>query len=124
MAGRPTRSSLEITGSNGAIYLDLFHGFAAIEPGAVSRIRKILRPFTTTGGRFWSASLNLCLRGLSRESAYPGLKRLISRFYESVLTGQAPPFSRAEILAVAMAREDILAAAALSSRSSASVSSF
>jgi predicted dehydrogenase len=113
MHGRPTKCSFEITASGGSIYVDLFHGFAAIEPPGVSRTRKILHPFETPGRRLWSAAFNLAGRALSREPAYAGLRRLIEHFYAAISLNQTAPLDRAAILGVARARENILLAAGI-----------
>jgi hypothetical protein len=112
MGGRPTECSFQITATGGTAYLDLFHGFATIEQAGVTRARKILHPFETSGRRFLSAAFNLAGRGLRREPAYPGLKRLIQLFYSAVSLNQPAPLDREAILGVARAREEIVVAAA------------
>ena len=111
LSGRPAECSLQITASSGSVYLDLFHGFAVREPAGVSRSRKILQPFETAGRRFGAATLNLAARALRREPAYPGLQRLIARFYAALSGAEAPPFSRKQIIAVARAKDEIVCSA-------------
>ena len=108
LQSRPTQSTLKIFGSEGTIHLDLFHGYAFIEPGAVSKERKILRPFDLAARRLAAASINLGKRALIREPAYPGLTRLTTEFYEAVRTGRPAPISTEAMLNVARVR-DILA---------------
>jgi predicted dehydrogenase len=105
--GRPTQSSLRITGANGTIHMDLFHGFAVLEPGGVSRAHKIARPFTLAARTFQAATWNLAGRLIRREPAYPGLRRLIGRFYDAVHEHAELPFSDEHIVAVANAREHL-----------------
>lgn len=108
LQSRPTQCTLKIFGAEGTIHLDLFHGYAFIEPGAVSKERKILRPFDLAARRLVVASINLGTRALSREPAYPGLVRLVAELYEAVQTGQRSPISTEAMLNVARVR-DILA---------------
>lgn len=108
LRSRPTQCTLKVFGASGTIHLDLFHGYAFIEPGAVSKERKILRPFDLAVRRLAAASMNLGKRVLSCEPAYPGLTRLVSELYEAVRTGQRSPISTEALLNVAQVR-DILA---------------
>jgi len=106
--GRPTVNTLRLIGERGSVHADLFHGYSVVEPGTVSRTRKIARPFLRSGATIFSAAPNLASRIMRNEPAYPGLRELIRRFYESLRTGGSPPISPAETLAVAMARDRIL----------------
>jgi predicted dehydrogenase len=109
MRGRPTRNELRLVGEAGTLHLDLFHGYAFAERGTVSRLDKIVRPFALSATRAGAAAANLAARALRREPAYPGLRELIRRFYSMVREGQAAPVRPAEALAVARARDMILA---------------
>jgi predicted dehydrogenase len=113
---RPTQCTLKIFGTEGTIHLDLFHGYAFIELGAVSKERKILRPFDLAARRFVAASINLGKRALSREPAYPGLAKLVSEFYEAVRTGQRSPISAEVMLNVARVRDVLMQDATRASR--------
>ena len=106
--GRPTECSFQVTAEQGSIHLDLFHGFARIDRGSVSRAGKITQPFRTASAHLAQASLNLARRLVHREPAYPGLLRLIRLFYEAVRTGSGAPLQPAEILAVAQVRDSLL----------------
>lgn len=108
MKGRPTVNALRLIGERGSAHADLFHGYSVIEPGTVSRSHKIADPFLRSGSTIFSATANLALRARRREPAYPGLRELIRRFYESLRTGEPPPISAGETLAVAAARDRIL----------------
>ena len=108
LQARPSQCTLKIFGATGTIHLDLFHGYAFIEPGEVSKERKIVRPFDLAARRLVAASINLSKRALSREPAYPGLTRLVAEFYEAVRTGRPAPISTEAMLNVALVR-DILA---------------
>lgn len=85
MNARPTECTLKIVGTKGSIYLDLFHGFAIMQPGKVSRANKTLLPFSISVRKFLIASMNLSKRIVRREFAYPGLNNMICSFYDSVL---------------------------------------
>jgi hypothetical protein len=108
LQARPTQCTLKIFGAAGTIHLDLFHGYAFCEPGAVSKERKILRPFDVAARRLAAASINLGKRVLSREPAYPGLSRLVAEFYTAVRTGQRAPITTEAMMNIARVR-DILA---------------
>jgi predicted dehydrogenase len=109
-AGRPTRAELEITGSSASARADLFHGFAVIEQGRATRSGKAVRPFALAGSTLVRAGGNLASRAARREQAYPGLRELVRRTYDAASNGAPPPIDPAEILAVARARDVILAA--------------
>jgi predicted dehydrogenase len=108
MAGRPTANALRLIGERGTAHVDLFHGFAVVERGAVSRLQKIAHPFALAGGTLFSAGTNLASRAMRRESAYPGLRELIRGFYEAVQTGGGSPVGASEILEVARARDALI----------------
>lgn len=108
LQARPTQCTLKIFGASGTIHLDLFHGYGFIEPGAVSKERKILRPFDLAARRLAAASINLGKRALSREPAYPGLTRLVVELYEAVRTGQRSPISPEAMLNVARVRDILM----------------
>jgi predicted dehydrogenase len=110
---RPTRNSFELIGSEGTIHLDLFHGFSFLESGKTSRTTKILRPFNFAARSFSAAASNLARRAMSREPAYPGLRRLISEFYDAVRNNAEPPISQAEAIAVAEVRDSLMARAGI-----------
>jgi predicted dehydrogenase len=107
---RPTRLTLDVSGTTASAHADLFHGFAVLEHGAGTGVGKILRPFKLGGGTFARAGLNLTRRTASRELAYPGLRELVRRTYDAVATGSPSPIPEREALAVAVARDAILAA--------------
>jgi len=109
MSGRPTMNALRLIGERGTAHADLFHGFAIIERGTVSRARKVAQPFLHGGATLYFAATNLLARAANREPAYPGLRELIRRFYEAVRSGGVPPIMAAETLDVALARDQILA---------------
>jgi len=108
MGGRPTANALRLIGERGTAHVDLFHGFAVVERGAVSRLRKIAHPFALAGGTLLSAGTNLASRAVRGESAYPGLRELVHRFYHALQTDDEPPISASEILEVARARDVLL----------------
>jgi predicted dehydrogenase len=106
--GRPTRTELELTGTDATGHADLFHGFAVVERGAVTRAHKIVRPFARSSGVLARATANLAVRAARRETAYPGLRELIRRTYDAIEHGGPPPIAPAETIAVAAARDAIL----------------
>lgn len=108
MNGRPTCCSLTLIFSEGTVRIDLFHGFAVIEPGNLSRWRKIAHPFDLAARSTIGATFNLAQRALSGESAYPGLRTLIGEFYDAVATGGSSPITPGEVLRIAHARDFII----------------
>lgn len=101
LRGRPTCNELRVIGTKSTAYIDLYHGYGILEPGEVSRQAKIIKPFRLGTQLLVSASSNLIYRSLQAESAYPGLRELIKRFYQSIATDTPPPISNAEVLAAA-----------------------
>jgi predicted dehydrogenase len=108
MNARPTVNSFEIFGTKGTIYLDLFHGFAFLETGKVSKIRKILRPFDSAFKQFSAATFNLLRRTIQAESAYPGLRQLVKDFYQSIRENKEPPISPHQAINVAIVRDCLI----------------
>jgi predicted dehydrogenase len=94
---RPTMTALRLTGTKGTAHIDLFHGFCVIEPGAVSKLRKIAHPFDLAVRTLVAAGSNLTLRAWQREPAYPGLRQLIRDFYVAITNGQPSPIGREEV---------------------------
>ena len=97
---RPTHCNMKIYHRQGAIHVNLFHGFAVLESSAVSRSRKITAPFIFSAKTFYAASCNLLRRLLNREPAYPGLKMLIKKYYESIEKAESEPISSAHYIAI------------------------
>lgn len=111
LGGRPTHFGTIASGTGGTVELDNFHDYLVTLPGAVSRAAKITQPFVHGGKSLVSAAGNLAGRTLRRESAYPGLRTLTRRFHDAAQsTGRiAAPISAAEAIAVAVARDALLA---------------
>ncbi len=107
---RPTRATLDLLGGRASAHADLFHGFAVVERGGATRIRKLARPFTLAGATLGRAGGNLAVRAVAREVAYPGLRELVRRTYDAIATGSPPPIDAQETLVVARARDAILSA--------------
>lgn len=108
--GRPTRATFDLVGTRASAHADLFHGFAVFERGADTRTRKLTRPFTGAGATLGRAGGNLATRIVTRETAYPGLRELVRKTYDSIRAGSPSPISGQETIAVAHARDAILAA--------------
>jgi predicted dehydrogenase len=111
MGGRPTRNELRVIATGGTLHADLFHGYSVVEPSAVSKLRKVSRPFALSAATTRAATVNLARRAVEREPAYPGLRTLIAEAYASARDGRRPPIGREECLAVARARDRIVTAA-------------
>jgi hypothetical protein len=113
MNSRPTTNSFHLFGTDGTIHLNLFHGFAIIEPGKTSRIRKIMHPFDLSARNFSAATGNLARRLIKNESAYPGLRQLIGEFYGAVKNDEDIPITPSEAIAVAEIRDLLMARAGI-----------
>ena len=108
-AARPPVNTLRVVCARGTAMVDLFHGFVVIDTGRATRWQKIGQPFRSSAAQFRAATGNLVHRAMVRESAYPGLRELIRRTYDSVATGAPAPISVPETLAVTSALEQIRA---------------
>lgn len=111
MSSRPAVNFLQIVGTNGTIHLDLFHDFAVLETGKVSRARKILQPFDLAVKKFSAASFNLMRRVVRFEPAYPGLQCLVQKFYQSIGEDREPPITPEQAINAARARDYIMSRA-------------
>lgn len=108
MNSRPTVCSLQIFGADGTIHVNLFHGYAVIEPGNVSRLRKMTHPFDLAARSLSGAAINLCRRVIQWQPAYPGLQRLVGDFYRAAQDATEAPISREDSLTVAHVRDNLL----------------
>jgi predicted dehydrogenase len=106
--GRPTANSFRIIGTSATASIDLFHGFAIIEPGTVSRLSKATRPFVSSGRTVGAALTNGIRRALAAETAFPGLRRFVGAFYDAVEKKAPPPVSPDEIADIASSRDTIM----------------
>lgn len=108
LSGRPPRLDMTIAGARGSIDIDFFHGYRVFSVGRVSRMQKTLQPFATASAHLMLAGLNLAGRALRGETAYPGLDRLVERFYAAVCGMAGSPIAAAETVAIAAARDSML----------------
>ena len=114
-SGRPTSNSLRVIGDKATATADLFHGFAVIERGTVSRLTKATRPFVASALTLGNAAANGLRRGLAAETAFPGLRELVSRFYNSVRGEAATPISPVATADIAISRDRIISLIQLAS---------
>ena len=108
-SARPTRNEFTVSGARGTVHVDLFHGFAVVQKGGVSRLQKAIQPFTFATQTFAAAGTNLVSRTVRSEPAYPGLRQLILKFYQAIRSGAPAPIAPATTLAIARARDGLLA---------------
>ena len=102
---RPTQCKMTIYHEQGAIHINLFHGFAVFESSTVSRFSKIISPFVLSLKTLFAAAGNLLRRSINREPAYPGLRSLIALCYQSIQTTREGPISHDSNMAVASISE-------------------
>lgn len=108
MNGRPTMNSFQIIGTQGTIHVNLFHGYAFMEPGMVSRAKKIAYPFESALRSLSAATINLGRRTARRETAYPGLQRLVGSFYTAIRAKSQSPITPEEAIAIARVRDFLI----------------
>ncbi len=110
LASRPTRFLTRVSGVHGTVELDNFHGYALRLSDTVSKTAKITGPFSRAAGHFATASSNLAARTFRGESAYPGLRQIVSQFYSAVEARDATllPVAAAQAIDCARARDHIL----------------
>lgn len=111
LLSRPTCVELTVVGTGGSFEADLFHDYATWQNGMVSRTTKMTRPFTRSAGHFFSATGNLLARAVRKEPAYPGLRALVSQFYDACEQQTACPISDVNMMDVARFRDGFLQAA-------------
>ena len=107
--GRPTANKIRVIGERGTFDADLYHGFAVLSRGRVSRSGKVLQPFVDAAGTIATAGANLATRAVHLEPAYPGLVTLVSAFYSAVAKRGENPISHNETIDVAVARDRLRA---------------
>ena len=100
MRGRPPANRLRLVTDGGTIELDLFSGFAIVDRTSATRVMKIARPFYSAATLGVAASRNLLARAVRIETAYPGLRELVRRFYAAARGTEASPIPPAESRAV------------------------
>ena len=108
MHARPTCCTLDVVCREGSVHVDLFHGYAVVEHGGVSRLRKLVRPLSLAGKMLLKSTINLARRAKRKEPAYPGLMGLTQAFYAAVEAGADAPILAEDSLAVVAARERIM----------------
>jgi predicted dehydrogenase len=113
MSARPTENSLTIRCDRGTVRANLFHGYASLEQGTPSRLDKLTRPFAGAALVLGAATGNLARRAVRGESAYPGLRELVERFYRATTGASGAPIGAAESIDVARARDRIVGARVL-----------
>lgn len=107
MAGRPTVNMMRVIAEGGTAHLNFFHGYGVVERGSSSRQRKIVSPFALATNTVVTAAMNLAVRAIRREPAYPGLNELTARFYAAAASRDQPPIDPAETMAIAEAIDAI-----------------
>lgn len=112
MSARPPCNELVVAGQTATLHADLFHGFGTVDRVSAGRAGKLARPFARAAATLGQAGSNLGRRALAGEAAFPGLDVLIARVYAAIAAEGPSPLSPAHTLAVARARDAILAAGA------------
>lgn len=114
MSARPTENSLTIRCDRGTVRANLYHGYASLERGTPSRLDKLTRPFAGAALVLGAATSNLARRAARGESAYPGLRELVARFYRATTGACEPPIGAQESIDVAHARDRLVGARVVS----------
>ena len=106
---RPTCFQTRVHTDQGLIEIDGFHGHAVVLSGRVSRMAKVVAPFERGTKGLAGATAALTGRLLRNDLAYPGLRTLTRRFYDSLSDPSRRPISLDGALACAVAGDAILA---------------
>lgn len=109
LMARPTCATLTVSGDKGSYVTDMYHGYTLFRNGTATRQSKMIRPFVDGFGHLGKAAANLTGRAIRREAAYPGLRTLCGRFYDSLVDKGPPPISPRDIIEVAAIRDLFLA---------------
>lgn len=107
---RPTCARITATGAGGTFEANLFHDYGIWSAGRVSRLHKISGPGLNASKHLGAFTLNLAVRAVRREPAYPGLTKLVSDFHQ--LNADRIPISAGQIMQVAQIRDWFLSCAA------------
>jgi predicted dehydrogenase len=107
LQARPTRNELHVLGRSASGYADLYHGYAWVDQRPTSQYQKVWHPFGRSLSELFVASSNLMRRAVGRESAYPGLRRLIDATYRASHLASDWPISPERIIDEADARAAI-----------------
>ena len=81
MRGRPPANRLRLVADAGTVEADLFNGYAVWDRTGATRSMKLLRPLRSALVLGAVATANLVARVVTSETAYPGLRELVRRFY-------------------------------------------
>jgi predicted dehydrogenase len=108
LRGRPTLNELVATGTRATAHADLFHGFCFFDSAnEASRMTKMTRPFRFGADLLSAATVNLAIRALSLDLAYPGLRELIDAFHRAVRFNSPAPVSAEEMMFVAKTMQHV-----------------
>ena len=103
MRGRPPLNRLRLVTDSGTLEADLFNGFSVWDGSGNSRLMKLFRPIRSAAATAAATSTNLLGRALRAETAYPGLRELVRRFYGACANEVPSPIGTEETLAVTAA---------------------
>ena len=99
---RPTRCNMIVQHPEGAIEQNFFHGYAVFDSPQVSRLNKVVGPFSHSRKVISAAAANLFIRAIHRHWAYPGLEDLMREFYAAIgHGGTEAPIAARDYIAVA-----------------------
>jgi predicted dehydrogenase/nucleoside-diphosphate-sugar epimerase len=96
--GRPIEQYQHLVGTNGWLRADCVTGSLTSVPGPGTGAGILFTPYRRALQMLTGATRGFTRRVLQRQISYPGLQRIISRFYASVAQGTAPPVAPRSIL--------------------------
>lgn len=108
-SARPTCFRTRLQADLGSLEVDGFQGGCIRLPERSSRAAKLLSAYERAGRMAMGATRTLSERVIHGETAYPGLRELVRRFY-AALNGGAPPITMAQMVEAATARDNLLGA--------------
>ncbi len=94
--GRPVEQYQNLIGTNGSIRADYIGGFADVLVGPGTGPGVLLTPFRRA--LHSTVGTTRGIAALVRGGSYPGLRKLVLRFYEAIVNGTAAPVSPRSIL--------------------------
>lgn len=107
LAARPTSFRTRLQGERATFEVDGFQGGAIRLPARSTRVAKLLAAYERAGRLAIGASATLAARVVRGETAYPGLRSLVKRFYAAV-DGAPAPVTTPHMVEAAAARDNLL----------------
>jgi 2-alkyl-3-oxoalkanoate reductase len=94
---QPERNRMEIVGTTGRITIDFLGMYVLLNRGGTSNpLARFAEPFSTSAQLAAQASMNVLRIATGRMKRFQAIRNLISAFYASLQSGEAPPVTPEE----------------------------